>query len=163
MKFLSIVLLGLFASCAGIGARGDGMATIAGTYRNIIEPVLIIGIGAEQDAGNLTAAEADEYRGYVGTIGQMLEGGNVGQAGQARAAWELLRPFAERGIDERVARGEIGPGVGASLKEVLRLFGARLLQLAEAPVAVAPAAPLGSVELILTTQQSTAVDLGMVR
>jgi len=157
-----VALLGILASCAGLGARGDAMGTIVATYRNVIEPVLIVGIGAEQDAGNLSAAEADQFRGYVGELGRMLEGGNVAEAGAARAAWELLLPFAEQGIDARVARGEIGPGVGASLKEVLRLFGERLVQIASEPVS---AAAVGSVRMnaVLTTQQWAAVQAGTVQ
>lgn len=115
-------------SCGAL-ARGDVLPTIAQSYRNVVEPVLIVGIGAEQDAGGITAQRADELRALVGTVGRALEG--QGDVGAARTAWELLQPFAEAGIDRRVARGEIGPGVGASLKEVLRLFAERLIQYVE--------------------------------
>lgn len=126
MRRALVLLLLALASC-GTLARGDAAQTLASSYRNVIEPVLIVGIGAEQDAGDITAGRADELRAAVGTLGQLLEGG-VGGAPDARMAWEMLRPLAEAGIDTRVASGEIGVGVGASLKEVLRLFGERLLQ-----------------------------------
>lgn len=145
MKTFLVVALGLLAACAGMGARSDVLPTLAASYHNIIEPVLIIGIGAEQDAGKITAARAAQLRMAVTVLGRSLDGG---EAAATTAAWNLLLPFAEAGIDARVARGEIGAGVGASLKEVLRLFGARLLQL-EGPGPVAG--------LILTPVQQGAV------
>jgi len=88
--------------------------------------VLLIGIGAEQDSGGIDAERAAELRGYVVQLGEVLNGTLLPT--NATGAWNSLLPFAEAGIDARVARGEIGAGVGASLKEVLRLFGARLTQ-----------------------------------
>lgn len=149
LQSVGLLALFLFASCAGMVARGDAMATIASTYRNIIQPIVVVGIGAEQDAGGITAERAAELRAHVDTLGRVLEGGNVAEA---RAAWDILLPFAEAGIDARVARGEIGPGVGASLKEVLRLFGARLLQLqGPGPVAGLTLTPAqqGAVQAVL--------------
>jgi len=140
------------SACAGLAARGDAMAVVASTFRNIVQPVVLVGIGAEQDAGNITAERAAELRGYVNVIGEVLEGGQVSEVGTARDAWNLLLPLAEAGIDERVARGEIGAGVGASIKEVLRLFGARLLQLETG--GGGPAARQG---ITLTTTQWEAV------
>lgn len=121
--------LALLVACAGLNTRTGGMSTLAGNYQNIIEPVLIIGIGAEQDAGGISAERADNLRNKVILLGKFLSGGTVTGSTTAQQAWDVLLPFAEAGIDARVARGDIGAGVGASLKEVLRMFGARLLQL----------------------------------
>lgn len=40
----------------------------------------------------------------------------------AMVDWPLLKTFAEKGIEYRVQQGTIGPGVGLSLLERVRLF-----------------------------------------
>jgi len=134
MKRFGLLAVLLFASCAGMNVRDGGLSTISASFNNVIAPIAIVAIGAEQDAGNITAVRAEELRGYVVTIGQVLEGN--GMPITAATTWDKLRPFVEDAIDQRVARGEIGPGVGASLKEVLRMFAGRLLDVS-GPVAVA--------------------------
>ena len=119
----------IMTACAGLKAREGGMAVVADAYATIVSPIVLVGIGAEQDAGNITAERAAELRLAVRVVGEILDGGEVSKAGAARAAWDMLLPFALQGIDARIEKGEIGPGVGESLKETIRLFGERLLQL----------------------------------
>lgn len=133
VRICSLSLCLLMLGCAGMQARQGAMSTIATAYATIIQPVVLVGIGAEQDSGRIDAARAEQLRLAVNTLGRLLDGGEVSQAGAIRAAWDTLLPFALQGIDARIAKGEIGPGVGASLKETLRLFGERLIQLAEPP------------------------------
>jgi hypothetical protein len=141
---VSMVLLAALvgSACAGLAARADGLTTIAASYSRVVEPIVLVGIGAAQDAGDIDAAKAAQLRQAVTVLGRILNSGEVGATG-ATAAWNLLLPFAEAGIDSRVANGDIGPGVGASLKEVLRLFGARLLQVATPGTVGAAAIPIG--------------------
>ena len=126
LALLAVLMAG---ACAGMKAREGSMGVIADAYATIVQPIVLVGIGAEQDAGRIDSERAGELRLAVRVIGQVLDGGDVGQAGAARAAWDMLLPFALQGIDARIEKGEIGPGVGESLKETIRLFGARLLQL----------------------------------
>ena len=131
MKRFSMALALLaMSACAGLNARQDGMRVVADAYATIVQPIVLVGIGAEQDAGRISAAKAEELRVIVRTIGQVLDGGTVADAGGLPAAWDMLLPFALQGIDARIAKGEIGPGVGEALKETIRLFGARLVQIA---------------------------------
>lgn len=44
----------------------------------------------------------------------------------AKPRWNDVKGYATSGIDARVAKGEIGPGVAASLKERLERFGETL-------------------------------------
>lgn len=127
-----LIALLFLASCAGMAARQDAIGQLAGIYRNVVQPIAVVGIGAEQDAGGLSAERAAELRGHVELIGEVLDSAAVGRVPEAGEAWQVLLPFVEQVIDQRVARGEIGPGVGASLKELVRLFGARLAQVGEA-------------------------------
>ena len=126
---VALALLAMSA-CAGLNARQDGMRVVADAYATIVQPIVLVGIGAEEDAGRISAAKAEELRVIVRTIGQVLDGGQPGQAIGLPAAWDMLLPFALQGIDARIAKGEIGPGVGEALKETIRLFGARLVQIA---------------------------------
>lgn len=142
---LGLLAMLLGSACAGLGARGDALPTLAASYQNVVAPIVIVGIGAEQDAGRISAERADELRALVVTIGEVLEG--RGPISGATDAWDVLLPLAESGIDDRVARGEIGPGVGASIKEVLRLFAARLKQVGQARPGI-----------MLTKKQSFAVE-----
>jgi len=119
----------LMTACAGLQAREGSMRVVAEAYATIVQPIVLVGIGAEQDAGRLSESRASELRVIVRTIGEVLDGGQVSEAGGLAAAWDMLLPFALQGIDARIEKGEIGPGVGESLKETIRLFGARLLQL----------------------------------
>jgi hypothetical protein len=131
MKRFSMALALLaMSACAGLNARQDGMRVVADAYATIVQPIVLVGIGAEQDAGRISAAKAEELRVVVRTIGVVLDGGTVADAGGLPAAWDMLLPFALQGIDARIAKGEIGPGVGEALKETIRLFGARLVQIA---------------------------------
>lgn len=117
------------AGCVGMQARTGAMSTIATAYATIIQPVLLVGVGAEQDAGRLKPADAEAVRLAISEVGRLLDGGDLSQATLIKQTWDRLLPFANSGIDAQVAKGEIGPGVAASLKETLRLFGERLLQL----------------------------------
>ena len=126
---VAVVLLAMSA-CAGLNARQDGMRVVADAYATIVQPIVLVGIGAEQDAGRISAADAEELRSVVRAIGVVLDGGQTGQAYGLPAAWDLLLPFALQGIEARIAKGEIGVGVGEALKETIRLFGARLVQIA---------------------------------
>jgi hypothetical protein len=44
-------------------------------------------------------------------------------------AWGNLKPWADRGIDDKLADGEVGPGVAASLREQLTNFTETIAQL----------------------------------
>ena len=116
----------LGTACAGFGARADSLPSILSTYENVVAPIAIVAIGAEQDAGHVSAERAEELRGYVIQLGDVLAG--RGAINSAPVVWALLTDQVSRGIDTRVASGAIGPGVGASIKEVLRMFAARLVQ-----------------------------------
>lgn len=154
MRYLATGLVLLMVSCAGMGARSDVLPTIAASFNNVIAPMAVVAIGTEQDAGRITAERAIELRGYLREIGEVLDGNGSPESGAK--AWVLLQPFLLEGIDSLVRRGDIGAGVGASLKEVLRMFGARMTQLA-GPVAVADVPGL-----FLDTTQQAAVQ-GFVR
>lgn len=73
----------------------------------------------EQD-GDVSAPLADDLREMGTDLGQSL----VAQDRVALRAinWSVMRPFAQRGIDDKLDDGEIGPGVANSLEERLDNF-----------------------------------------
>lgn len=128
MKRALAVLLLAAVACQGMQQRSDAMGTIASIYATVIQPVVMVGIGAEEDSGRLSLEEAQLARTIVADIGRMLEGRDPAQAVSIASLWERLLPYANAGIDAQVTKGDIGPGVASSLKETLRLFGERLVQ-----------------------------------
>jgi hypothetical protein len=117
LTLASIFMIALLAvpACGLLDSLPSAYATL--------QPVILVGIGAEQDAGRISAEDAERARVLVAELGRALAGGTVADA---RTIWERLLPIALAGIDSRLAAGEIGPGVAAGLREALRLFGERL-------------------------------------
>jgi len=133
ISFCATMIIGsAISSCISLNARSiSAREALSTSYALIVQPALLVGIGAEQDAGRLAADKAELARTAVREVATLLQGGDPNSVSMLKAAWERLLPLALAGVDSRIAKGEIGPGVGAALKEAIRLFGTRLTQLEE--------------------------------
>ena len=77
--------------------------------------------------GEAAEAERAALVGHAESMGSALE---AESQGALRAVpWTIMRPIAQRGIDDRLEDKEIGPGVAESLELQLQLFTETILQL----------------------------------
>ncbi len=119
MKFLLLALL--FSSCAGVTAREEVLTpAMSLVYDAAIQPAVVEGIQSKLDSGELNEGAAATLVVSAEAVGAALRGGNLDAL--RALPWHTLRLFAEFAIDERVRRGDIGPGVGALLKQRLAKF-----------------------------------------
>ncbi len=115
MKILPIALLALLAACAGTKAREHVlMPAMALAWSTVIAP--------HAERGGASAAD-------VAAVQVLLDSGDRDAAPAIAAAWLVLERDALRGINLRLAAGEIGPNGASILRETLRQFTARVAQL----------------------------------
>ncbi len=60
---------------------------------------------------------------------EALDSGDRNQAAEIILLWDALEPWAQAGIDARVAAGELTEGTAGSFRETFRQFGVRAAQL----------------------------------
>ena len=111
------VVMGLgllfLAACAGITAREEGlMRVMAGVWPNV-RTVVEAGVEDAVEAGDLDEQGRAALVEEMDAMAMALESGDRHEL--LSVDWATLSVFAERGIAAR--RGEIGPGVAASLRE----------------------------------------------
>lgn len=125
MKILSAVLLPVIlgtmltaviaTSCAGTKARENVlMPAMALAWSTVIAP--------HAERGGADVVQLDNVQ-------VLLDSGDRDAAAAIAAAWLSLREDALRGIDLRLAVGEIGPNGANVFRETVRQFTARVAQL----------------------------------
>lgn len=120
LSLLAAIVL-LFSSCVGTQARNNSLLPAT--------QMAWIGVRADIERGALAAGiSADpSIPVLVATLDGALQTGDA--AGIAAVPWSFLAPYGERGIADRVAKGELAPTLASSLLERLRQFGAALARL----------------------------------
>jgi len=127
LTLATLLLIGLasfLTSCSALGS-GDSRARLHASYVSVIQPAVILGIGVAQDSGDVSPSEAQAARAGAVLLGEFLSGSE--EVLDLADTWELLEPYVVRYVEGRIASGEIKAGVGASLLDVIRLFGAQLV------------------------------------
>jgi len=124
MRPLALVLI--LSACVGTAARENVLLpALSVTWSVIVAPAITDGLAASD-----LPAEAVELRlAAVERVQLLLDSGDAAKALTIVGIWPVLEPLALAGIEARLADGDIGPGVAASLRETVRLFGVRLAQL----------------------------------
>lgn len=122
---LTGLLLGAVLACAGVAARDEALLPAM----RLAWP----GISMDIEQGIEAASPPPESVAYIRAetlrMTEALADGN--RAAVFAADWPNLRLVAEAGIDDREARGLIGPGVAASLRERVAVFSDAWLKLGE--------------------------------
>lgn len=108
------------AACAGTQVRDKVLEPAAGMAWDGIRDEISRGIADGIEDGDIGSAAADALRGEIALIDLAFDQDNTDSLADAK--WLMLRPWAERGIDDKVEDGDIGPGVAQSFKERLVQF-----------------------------------------
>ena len=127
---LSVVLLALFASCAGPRAQRQALApavVAAWNGASGVEADVEAGIADAEAAGALSSSEATSLRALASELDRAL--GSKDMAAIRAFDWHRLEPYARRGVQAQVASGAIGPGVAVSLLERIDNVAAALANL----------------------------------
>jgi len=115
--FFTILSILLICACAGVRARESVLLpAMRAAWEGISADV---GAGIVDLAASGTPASTESLR-AAADVARALQAGDVAQVAAAR--WDIVEPIAQRGIDARLAKHEIGPGVAASLRERVRKF-----------------------------------------
>jgi hypothetical protein len=127
-------LLLIFAvSCAGTKVRNKVLApALTSAWKNVAADCEM-GIRATADAQEDEAATTALMRQRVKDFASAISAKDVASLGVLRASWASLRPYAERGITERVRSGEISAPASQLGLERVKNFEAALLKLTERP------------------------------
>jgi hypothetical protein len=129
IALLIAVGLGMWAcpACTATKARPAALFPPAQLAWPAVAEDLARGIadGVEDEDIQQPAADALTLQSTV--LGEALETKN--QDKLRTVNWEELRPWASRGIDDKLDDHEIGPGVANSLREQLKNFTSTILQL----------------------------------
>jgi hypothetical protein len=76
--------------------------------------------------GDASRAAVDEK---LELLRAALSSGDRDRADEIRLLWDALEPWAQAGVDARVANGELTEGTAGSKRETFRQFGLRAAQL----------------------------------
>jgi len=117
---LAIVLSAVPTSCTAGRVKPQVLFPPAQLTWPAIEEDLHRGIDDGVDDGDLTTESSDALRAEGTRLGFALTGRDL--EGVRTIPWNALEPWAERGIDDKLSDGEIGPGVATSLREQLSNF-----------------------------------------
>ncbi len=126
---LGALALVFFSSCAAERVEGIALFEPAQLTWPAVENDLHRGLEDAAEDGDLTEAAADSLRSEGAKLERALA--EQSREGVRKVAWLSMEPFADRGIDDKLGDGEIGPGVAQSLREQLRNFTATITRLQE--------------------------------
>ncbi len=121
-----VLVVALLAGCVGPAKRGLQSVTLDAWEE--VRADVERGVADGDTDGELNA---DERAGLSRTITDLtvaLHSEEI-QPGDLVALWAALKPWAERGIADRVDDGEIGAGVAESFRERLTQFDAAIVTL----------------------------------
>lgn len=110
----------LLMSCAGLTARQQALLPAMKMSWPPISADVRVGIQDGLSTNRLTVLQGAERITYVDRMDTAVAAGNAEDI--AAIPWAPLSDEAHAGIDVRVRRGEISPGVGQSLKERVRNY-----------------------------------------
>lgn len=139
----------LFAStgCAGKVARDEVLMPAVRLAAPSVESDFDRGLADAVEDGDLTQPEADDISAQVEPLFQAIRDDDRQQVALHFQDWFTARPFAERGIQDRLDDGEISFGVAQSMQERLAQMEEALQKLSElvmAPPEVEPALRLAA-------------------
>tara|TARA_R110000822_G_scaffold120633_3_gene254145 strand:- start:7463 stop:7882 length:420 start_codon:yes stop_codon:yes gene_type:complete len=119
---LVICALPFLVACPSLGPKVDDLALFepAQVTWSAVENDLLRGIEDGVSEGDLMPAAADNLR--ASADGMELALREKDRDALRLSPWSELEPWADRGIDDKLADGEIGPGVASSLREQLANF-----------------------------------------
>lgn len=121
---ITLLLAAALGGCAGTAAREHVALPAARTaYESVINDVER-GIADGLADGELNQTQADALNAQAQQLRIALAFNDLDEAAPAivAAAWPVLKPWAERGVADRLEDGEIGPGVAASFTERINNF-----------------------------------------
>lgn len=131
MKTLALLVFALLPLASCIGAKVDQHTLFPAAHLAwpAVENDLHRGLADAQEDGDLAPSEA----GALHEDGERLELALLtrDRAALRTVVWVPLQAFADRGIQDKLADGEIGPGVANSLREQLVNFTAAINRLQE--------------------------------
>lgn len=116
------ILFACMLAPACIGSRTKPLALfppVQLTWPAVEEDVLR-GIADGVEDGDLAQDGANEMNTHTLAFGVAINASDL--EGVRRVPWSAMRPWAERGIVDKIDDGEISPGVAASLREQLSNF-----------------------------------------
>jgi hypothetical protein len=121
-------LLLLLPSCVSAKVKPQVLFPPAALTWPAVEEDFDRGLADGVADGDLTTAAAGALRAEGDRFEDALEQRDL--AGLRGVPWELgLQPWAARGVEDKLADGEIGPGVATSLRGQLEDFTTIILQL----------------------------------
>jgi hypothetical protein len=122
MKRLLILLtLMATATCGTLARERVLMPAMLVALDRVIAPAVRSGVEGETDTLD---AEV-----LLGEMKEALGSGDRNRADEIRELWSSLEPWAQAGVDARVANGELTEGTAGSKRETFRQFGLRAAQL----------------------------------
>jgi len=123
LLLLLVVSLAAFAP-ACVAPRTEGIALFqpAQLAWPDVKSDLEAGYADGVSEGTLTTSAADALRAESPKMEAALEERSADKL--RLVPWRTMHPWAERGIDAKLSRGEIGPNVAESFREHLRNFDA---------------------------------------
>jgi hypothetical protein len=125
---LAFLALALLPGCASRGVRPRVLFPPAALTWPAVEEDLHRGLADGVEDGELTEEAAQLLRAEGDELEAALDARDL--MGVRVVAWEEgLEPWAARGIDDKLADGEVGPGVADSLRGQLEDFTTVVLQL----------------------------------
>lgn len=120
LLILAVLVVGAGA-CGTIARERVLMPAMWVALDRVIAPAI-----AAAPMGEASRASVDEQ---VEALREALAAGDRGLAPIIRVLWDSLEPWAQAGVDARVALGELTEGTAGSKRETFRQFGLRAAQL----------------------------------
>lgn len=115
------LLVALFvSSCIGPRVKNSALFPAAAIAWPAVQEDYLRGIADGIDDGDLIEPAAQALRSSGDKLGQALTAKDV--TAVRSISWATMAPWAQRGIDDKLQDGEIGPGVKISLVEQLTNF-----------------------------------------
>jgi len=117
---LSVFAVATIASCAGPRSKSVTLFPAAELAWPAVSEDFHRGVADGLEDGDLPQPAADELRSEAEALGRALDARDVDAV--RAVPWPIMQPWVDRGIDDKLLDGEIGPGVAASLREQLAKF-----------------------------------------
>lgn len=117
---LALAVLLPLSSCIGPKVDRAALFTPARDAWPDVRSDLELGLEDGREDGELSQEAAGVLRAQADDLGKALEA--TDRSALRKVPWPALRPWSSRGIDVRLERGEIGPGVATSFREHLANF-----------------------------------------
>lgn len=119
------------AGCAGKIARDEVLTPALRLAADGVREEVFRGLADAVSDGDITPAESNSMSTQVAGLWFAIAQQDREAIAERIPVWETVRPFAVRGVQDRVDDAEIGAGGASSRLERIQLFGEALTRLSE--------------------------------